>query len=174
VKKKKHPLKGRKKSNAARLAMKKAWEKRRLTPVSQKTRQKMSKSLRDYYKKNKCKPFSVLHRKRLSKSQKASFQNPQKRPSRLRWTQACHRNKGGPAYQLLRKLLEPVGYQSEYTIENFMVDFALPDKKVVIEVDGRVHQATEIRVSDKLRDQKLKKKGWRVIRVKENYLNARY
>lgn len=47
---------------------------------------------------------------------------------------------------------------------SLFLDFALPDYKVAIEVDGDEHRTAAGRRKDKLRTAKLNKAGWAVVR----------
>lgn len=57
-----------------------------------------------------------------------------------------------------------VKFIRQYSIKNWVVDFYCPEQKLVIEVDGDVHESTQI--ADKHRDRFLMSMGMRVIRVK--------
>jgi very-short-patch-repair endonuclease len=46
---------------------------------------------------------------------------------------------------------------------SFIADFAAPSVRVVVEVDGGYH--TERRAADARRDRKLRRLGWRVVRL---------
>ena len=53
----------------------------------------------------------------------------------------------------------------QYEIPPYRVDFALVDKKIVIECDGRdFHTSDEHRKRDKIRDEFIVKQGWKVKR----------
>lgn len=46
-----------------------------------------------------------------------------------------------------------------------IVDFALLDEKIVIEVDGRSHASAEAKAKDAARTAKLERLGWTVVRM---------
>jgi very-short-patch-repair endonuclease len=56
-----------------------------------------------------------------------------------------------------------------------IVDFALLDEMVIIEVDGASHLSPEAKEKDRLRTQKLNALGWQVVRVtnQQVFSNAR-
>jgi len=53
----------------------------------------------------------------------------------------------------------------QHTIEDFTVDFYIDELKVIIEVDGGVHDNQGQSNYDNLRDQILTSKGYRLIRI---------
>lgn len=63
-----------------------------------------------------------------------------------------------------------VKYSSQYSVRSgFIIDFAVIDKKIAIEVDGeKWHSSKEAMKHDRFKDYMLKRKGWKVIRLKEN------
>lgn len=54
----------------------------------------------------------------------------------------------------------------------YFLDFAIVDKKVDLEIDGKQHKLEERQCSDKLRDEALIKNGWKVYRVPWNKLKT--
>lgn len=53
----------------------------------------------------------------------------------------------------------------QYEIPPYRADFAFPDKKIIVECDGReFHTSDEDRERDAIRDKYLQSKGWEVIR----------
>ncbi len=65
-------------------------------------------------------------------------------------------------YDFLRRL--PFTVRRQHNIENYIVDFYIAKKKVVIEVDGIQHSATENKNADKERDDELSSWGIVVLR----------
>lgn len=58
------------------------------------------------------------------------------------------------------------------TRTGFVIDFAIVDQRIAIEVDGeKWHSSEEARKRDRFKDYQLRREGWRVIRVKENQLD---
>ena len=66
-----------------------------------------------------------------------------------------------------------IEYVFQYsTRTGFVVDFAIPDKKIAIEVDGsNWHTSKEAMKRDRFKDYQLKREEWKVIRVKEKEIN---
>ena len=65
-------------------------------------------------------------------------------------------------YDFLKKVPFPV--KRQHNIENYIVDFYIPSKKVVIEVDGVQHSSTEHQDKDEKRDAALKDWNISVLR----------
>ena len=65
-------------------------------------------------------------------------------------------------YDCLKKLPYPVHRQ--HNIENYIVDFYIAEKKIVIELDGVQHNSPEGKESDKQRDTVLASWGITVLR----------
>ena len=58
------------------------------------------------------------------------------------------------------------GYVREFTFHKYFLDFAWPEKKFCIEIDGEQHQRfEERRKKDIEKDALLKEEGWTEIRV---------
>ena len=77
-------------------------------------------------------------------------------------------------YDFLKRL--PVTAKRQYSIENYIVDFYIAEKKVVIEIDGLQHTSAEHRKADEQRDLVLNGWGITVLRYSNdnirNHLNA--
>ena len=65
-------------------------------------------------------------------------------------------------YDLLVRL--PLHVRRQKTIENYIVDFYIAEKSVVIELDGSQHWREENRKKDTVRDAFLKERGITVLR----------
>ena len=65
-------------------------------------------------------------------------------------------------YDFLRRL--PFTVRRQHNIENYIVDFYIAKKKIVIEVDGIQHLSTENKIADVERDSALSKWGITVLR----------
>ncbi len=65
-------------------------------------------------------------------------------------------------YDFLKRL--PYNVRRQHNIENYIVDFYIAKKKIVIEVDGRQHLEQEHREDDRERDLALSEWGIRVLR----------
>lgn len=58
-------------------------------------------------------------------------------------------------------------YVREYPFHGFSLDFAWPDKKLCIEIDGEQHERfPEYRARDARKDSALAAEGWQVLRLK--------
>ena len=69
-------------------------------------------------------------------------------------------------YDFLKRL--PFNVRRQHNIENYIVDFYIAEKKIVIEVDGRQHLLPEHKETDEQRDTVLATWGISVLR----YSNA--
>jgi very-short-patch-repair endonuclease len=56
-------------------------------------------------------------------------------------------------YDFLKRL--PLNVRRQHNIENYIVDFYIAERKVVIEVDGRQHKLPEHKEADAKRDEEL-------------------
>ena len=65
-------------------------------------------------------------------------------------------------YDCLKKL--PYHVRRQHNIENYIVDFYIAEKKIVIEVDGIQHNSPEHQESDRQRDEALASWGITVLR----------
>ncbi len=65
----------------------------------------------------------------------------------------------------------------QHNIENYIVDFYITEKKIVIEIDGRQHLMHEHREADKQREDVLSKWGITVLRypndsIRDNFVEV--
>ena len=65
-------------------------------------------------------------------------------------------------YDFLKRL--PISVKRQVIIENYIVDFYIPSRKIVIELDGIQHEISEHKERDYLRDETLAKHGITVLR----------
>ena len=65
-------------------------------------------------------------------------------------------------YDFLKKL--PMTVKRQYNIENYIVDFYIAEKRLVIEVDGAQHYEIENKEADEKRSEKLAAWGINVLR----------
>lgn len=70
----------------------------------------------------------------------------------------------------LAKLGRVVRFQ--YPLLGSFADFAFLAERVVVEVDGKSHRTAKGRASDALRDAKMEKHGWTVLRVNNEIVLA--
>lgn len=67
-------------------------------------------------------------------------------------------------WENVRNKLLGVRCLRQHVIGDYIVDFYIPDSKLVIEVDGGYHAEREQREDDAVREEFLNKMGYRVIR----------
>jgi len=58
-----------------------------------------------------------------------------------------------------------IAFEYEMPLNKYFVDFAIHDKMIAIEIDGRQHKKPERKRTDDLKDALLKEKGWTVYRI---------
>jgi very-short-patch-repair endonuclease len=68
-------------------------------------------------------------------------------------------------WSVLRKSQLGHKFRRQHSIGEFVVDFYCPSVKLVLEVDGGVHEETGQKLVDYERDAKLKEKGFEVLRI---------
>ena len=67
--------------------------------------------------------------------------------------------------QLRNRGLLGLKFKRQYSIDNYIVDFFCPQHKIAIEVDGNIHELSEIKLYDKRRQIYLESFGIRFIRI---------
>ena len=72
-------------------------------------------------------------------------------------------------YDFLKKI--PCTVHRQYNIENYIVDFYIAEKKVVVEVDGAQHLTRKHSEEDSKRDYILSLRGIRVLRYSNESIN---
>ena len=72
-------------------------------------------------------------------------------------------------YDFLKKL--PLAVKRQHNIENYIVDFYIAEKKLVIELDGNQHGLPEHYESDQKRDQRLAE--WKITVLRYSNDNIR-
>lgn len=72
-------------------------------------------------------------------------------------------------WEMLRgKKINNYKFRRQHIIANFIADFVCLDKKLIIEIDGAIHQLADNIISDEQRTIELKKLGYSVIRFTNN------
>lgn len=67
--------------------------------------------------------------------------------------------------------IENVDYKTEMPFYRYALDFAWPEKRLCIEIDGKQHLYDEKQIErDKEKDRLLKEEGWKEIRIKWGYV----
>ena len=75
-------------------------------------------------------------------------------------------------YDFLKLL--PIAVKRQKTIANYIVDFYIPEAKLVVEVDGRQHLTEENMLADKKRDSALGEFGIKVKRYTNESVNKHF
>lgn len=75
-------------------------------------------------------------------------------------------------YDFLKKL--PLTVKRQTIIGNYIIDFYIDSKQIVIEVDGRQHRLPEHIKSDAKRDSELKMLGIKVLRYSNKDINENF
>ena len=75
-------------------------------------------------------------------------------------------------YDFLKRL--PIQAHRQYNIGNYIVDFYIPKKQLVIEIDGIQHSTREHKEKDQERDKFLEKEGLRVLRFSNESIRKNF
>ena len=75
-------------------------------------------------------------------------------------------------YDLLKRL--PVTVKRQHIINNYIVDFYIPQNNMVIEVDGLQHRSPEMKAEDAKRDAELARLGISVVRYSNKDINENF
>ena len=70
---------------------------------------------------------------------------------------------------LSRRQLQGKKFRRQHSIENYIVDFYCPSEKLIIELDGEIHNNPTTSEKDSVRDYRLKELDFQIIRF-ENKL----
>jgi very-short-patch-repair endonuclease len=62
--------------------------------------------------------------------------------------------------------LDGLKFKRQHSIGNYIVDFYCASKKLIIELDGSVHNSKDQKEKDQLRDENLKEIGFIILRFK--------
>ena len=57
-----------------------------------------------------------------------------------------------------------LSFRRQMPIAGYIVDFACPEHKIVVEVDGSGHAQADTLVADAVRDERLSALGWTILR----------
>lgn len=66
--------------------------------------------------------------------------------------------------QLRNGKVNDLKFKRQHSIGNYIVDFYCASKRLIIEVDGKVHQTREQKEKDQFRDANLMDMGFQVMR----------
>ena len=65
-----------------------------------------------------------------------------------------------------RKAIQGFKFRRQHPIDYYVADFYCHKVKLVVEVDGDIHDLEEIRIKDENRDAAMRKYGLKILRVK--------
>ncbi len=65
---------------------------------------------------------------------------------------------------LQQRKLEGRKFRRQHSIENYIVDFYCASEKLIIELDGEVHDNPSAQLKDEKRDERLKELGFSILR----------
>ena len=100
----------------------------------------------------------IHNRKYLKEFRRELRNNPTKAEARL--------------WKALRKSqLEHRKFRRQHSIENYIVDFYCPSEKLIVEVDGNVHENAINDAYDTIRTKRLNELGCRVVRFANQDIN---
>ncbi|MBR1610090.1 MAG: DUF559 domain-containing protein [Methanobrevibacter sp.] len=68
--------------------------------------------------------------------------------------------------------IENIDYETERPFYRFFLDFAWPEKRLCIEIDGELNRYEKQQNNDKEKDRLLKEDGWKELRLKWGYINS--
>ena len=57
-----------------------------------------------------------------------------------------------------------LGFRRQLPVAGYIVDFACPQKKLIVEVDGSQHGDADNAIADEARTKRLEQDGWMVLR----------
>jgi len=108
-------------------------------------------------------PMSFEQREKLSKIRREYLEkNPDKVPYRLN-----HSSKKSYPEEIFEKELikrKMSGWVYNYPMGIYQYDFAWPDLKIDVEIDGATHKQEKVKRIDERRDKFSNENGWKVIR----------
>lgn len=61
-------------------------------------------------------------------------------------------------------------YKTEFSFHRFFLDFAWPEKRLCIEIDGNLHRLEAQKARDQEKDRLLYNDGWKLLRLKWSYI----
>ena len=66
--------------------------------------------------------------------------------------------------QLVNKKLDGLKFRRQHSFNHYIVDFYCATYKLIIEVDGEIHNQPEYQENDRIRDEALKQLGCHILR----------
>jgi len=74
----------------------------------------------------------------------------------------------GLLWQYLRDKQTGFKFYRQFGIDTYIVDFCCRSKKIIIEIDGSIHEAKDIEVNGLVRSKNLENLGYKIIRFKNS------
>jgi len=121
-------------------------------------------------------PLSELHKEKISNGMKSAHAEGRA------WNIGRSRWNNEPSWpekffkQVIENEFDNKKFKMEYPVSIYSCDFAWPEIKKCIEIDGAQHQRfDEVKERDKRKDECLKENGWEVLRIpwKDFYKNTK-
>jgi very-short-patch-repair endonuclease len=72
--------------------------------------------------------------------------------------------------ELRSRRFEGKKFKRQHSIGNYIVDFYCSSSRLIIELDGEVHQNKEQQITDAFRDENLKDMGFKVLRLSNDLI----
>ncbi len=72
--------------------------------------------------------------------------------------------------QIRNRKLNKMKFKRQHSIGNYIVDFYCASSRLIIELDGEVHNVPEQIEKDKSRDENLKEMGFKILRFSNEYV----
>ena len=95
-----------------------------------------------------------LHNKPILKERRKSLRNNATKAEKLLWK------------ILKSSMLEGRKFRRQHSIGNYIVDFYCPAERLVLEIDGDVHDVDFVKEHDKFREEHLKDIDFNVLRIR--------
>ena len=128
------------------------------------------KTYEEIYGKNKAKKI----KKKMGDSKKGD-KNPMKNPENVKKVLKAINKFNTSIEKKITKELKKlnIDYIHQFNFySKYLCDFAIPNKKTIIECDGDYwHSLPKTKIKDKRKDKFIIKKGWKIIRLKEKDIN---
>ena len=85
------------------------------------------------------------------------------------WVYSHYTKRKSYAERYWKKIFTKAGifFEEQYPVSRYCLDFAIPELKIDVEIDGEQHYADKrIVESDKRRNEYLEGLGWKIIRIR--------
>ena len=73
---------------------------------------------------------------------------------------------------LSSRKLDSLKFRRQHPIDNYIVEFYCKEKRLIIEIDGPLHEDVEKKMKDNLRQKYLESKGYKIIRFKDTEITG--